>query len=393
MHDSFKRIGGKRFYWYAAVIGSSTISLPLVLLLGSAANANVTCASVADEKRSRCWDAAIIEKLERGQLTETLEQLDFFSKETPSFVSNCHSYAHQVGEKAFEHFSTGIPIEASAAMQVCDFGFYHGFMTSFLAESGDLTEIGRFCASLKEVDEGGKMTYSRDACYHGIGHGSVINHDPEDWENPFAILSESLKMCRAASQNEHDLLKCTGGSYNGMAYGPYLKIIDPEDPFAICRKVSDEDFPLECYANLAAVVFNLTPHKSIREAVALASHHAPPEYVIRTIPTFANMASRQFENERASIDACRSLPQDQKEACVSGYVTGLVQSENSDSKSDRAYTFCSGDLVFDTERAACFHFAFETLKDFWTKKSIQKSCRLVPDISAPACTEALAHWQ
>ena len=372
-------------YFYATRIDTS------LMLHGNVASR--VCAGKNFSERYNCWNTILSQEIAEDRIIDALDQLSFFSKESPDFISVCHTLAHRVGEQAYKDFKAGKTMQSSLAMQVCDFGFYHGFMTEFLTESRNYTEVGNFCAAMQIGEYDGEKSSSREACFHGIGHGSVISHDPEDWKNPLVILRQALVVCHSAAQNQKDFLKCAGGAYNGMAYGPYEKQINPTDPFNICREVTKEDSPVDCYANLASTVFNRTPDKDIREAIDLARPYTPSEYLVRIIPTFANMAARQEDSMQRSVKTCLGLYRDQRAACLGGFVSGLVQSGVPEAKEKRAYSFCASDVLPDEERVSCFTTAFDVLTNFWSEQKIKESCLLIPSNSAKACNTAFTAWR
>lgn len=58
-------------------------------------------------ERYKCWDQVMRSDIAEDKLTLALQQLDAFSKESPDFVSTCHSFAHDVGGRAYSDFKTG----------------------------------------------------------------------------------------------------------------------------------------------------------------------------------------------------------------------------------------------------------------------------------------------
>lgn len=380
----------------AAGIGILYVSVPITPGLLASAKERlfggnpVPC--LAEQGRYACWNSTIDTALERG-VTPALSQLETFSKTFPDFIQVCHSHAHRIGEQAYQEFREGAALSVSSAMQLCDFGFYHGFMTEFLAESRDAKQMGVFCTRMEGEEEEGNRSYSRNACYHGIGHGSIERHDPEEWGDPKAVLQQTLALCRAAAESDQDYEKCAGGAYNGMSYGTYGKqVLDKRDPFKICRTLTEEEVPTECYGNLAAVVFNLTEHLTLQEAIDLARSYGDNPHMSRAIATFAAMSARQPDSQEASMQACNALPESLAYHCLWGYVNGLIQAEVPDAREESAYSLCSSALVPEMLRQTCFEAAFSQLADFWSREKIEGSCTLTPKEGRNACTAALEPW-
>lgn len=374
------------------IAGALYLSIPRAI--GTlVSEAPIACLGLEQRARYACWNGAIDAALERD-VTSALLQLETFSKAFPDFIQVCHSHAHRIGELAYKEFREGTALSISSAMQLCDFGFYHGFMTEFITQSRDPLEMRAFCTRMEGTEEKGNRGYSRDACYHGIGHGSIERHDPEEWGDPKAVLRQTLALCRSAAENDHDYEKCAGGAYNGMSYGTYGKqILDKQDPFKICRGLSEDEVPTECYGNLAAVVFDLTEHRFLQEGIDLGRSYGDYPHFERAISTFAAMSARQPDSQKASMDACHALPDTLAYHCLWGYVSGLVQSEVPDSREQRAYALCASSLVPEGMRGTCFKAAFYQLADFWSTEKILTSCPLAPKAGRAACETARAAWQ
>lgn len=355
----------------------------------AAASDYISCRAMGDlAERYRCWDRTIKNELEGDDVARALGQLKYFSGESPDFVQTCHTLAHKVGERAYQDFAAGRGITITADTQVCDFGFYHGFMTKFLADSREYSRLGLFCTTLRDTDANGDLYALRWACFHGIGHGSVAEYDVSAWSNgSIKPLTYTISICRMAAQSQADYIKCVAGAYNGMSYGTYKEIIDPKDPFKICRQVSDADIPSECYANFALNVINFTDHRTIQEAIALAAPYTPREYLLVAIPTFADKAARKLDTQHDFT--CMQLAADEVTPCMRGFISGLVQLEVFDTKERRAFALCASNLVSDALRTQCYRDSLDTLSNFWSQEQIETSCTLAPEQGRAACWAAL----
>ncbi len=349
----------------------------------------LTECSGSTSELNRCWGINTRTLVSENRVQDALLYLEHESVTRPDFIQTCHSLAHEIGEHSYKEFSKNKQIGLSPIMQICDYGFYHGFMTAFLYESHDYKQIGAFCSQTSGDAEDGIENFSRAACFHGIGHGSVVSHEAEDWKDPHAVVLQALQTCHESSSTEDDLNKCIGGAYNGMAYGPYHDVMDLDDPFAICREVKENDFPEECYANLASVVFNIPKEKTVAHALELARRYTEPQYLYRVIATFAGMAARQDASFSDTLPTCLAQPEDVRTHCIYGYVSGLVQSDIPESKQERAYAFCGSRELPEVYRKPCFTQAFDVLSGFWSEEKIRTSCTLAPPSGTMACTAAL----
>ncbi len=384
-----------RYVRYRGAIGAilflAVLAVAIVTSYHVAAGvtAKPVCTNGTDKERYRCWDSNTSRLLEEGRIADALELLQVFLKQSPDFVQTCHSFAHDVGSTAADILENGSKVEFSANMQVCDYGFYHGLVTALLSRSNNAAEIGMFCANMQAEENDGMKSYSRNACFHGIGHGSITRHEPEEWDDALAVVRQSISICRRAALNDNDFVKCAAGAYNGMAYGSYAERLDPKDPLKICRQLDSTEVPDECYANMASVVFNLTQHKNLQEAIVLAHSVADPKYFSRMVSVFANMYARQVDTGKDAARTCLALDPEMKRHCLSGYVIGLVQAAVPDAKANGAYAFCSVEFLPEQERAGCFRATQEELKSFWSEERVEAACTIVPARFIATCQGVL----
>ena len=84
-------------------------------------------------------------------------------------VSDCHLFAHFIGENTLEKYDFDIGEALSSCAAGCSSGCYHGVLERYIRDEPDLPNL---LPQLKAVcDAHGVDDQSRHQCVHGIGHG------------------------------------------------------------------------------------------------------------------------------------------------------------------------------------------------------------------------------
>lgn len=110
------------------------------------------------------FEKLTIEKSTQTALTEALKF------KTQGIVSDCHLFAHNIGEKSLENHNFDLGKAFSSCSHVCSKGCWHGVIERYINEQQILPEIKNIC------DGVGLDYYQRIECIHGIGHG-LLSHN------------------------------------------------------------------------------------------------------------------------------------------------------------------------------------------------------------------------
>ncbi|MCE9549079.1 hypothetical protein K8Q98_01635 [Candidatus Nomurabacteria bacterium] len=91
---------------------------------------NIKCPNTAE--KYNCWRDELENILNRKGLSASFDVLAVLYETEPDFVSECHGYTHELGEKAYFLFSRYKNIEMTPKASYCGYGFYHGFIETML---------------------------------------------------------------------------------------------------------------------------------------------------------------------------------------------------------------------------------------------------------------------
>lgn len=115
-------------------------------------------------------------------------------------VSDCHLFAHSIGETALEKYDYDIGKSFSSCTSGCINGCFHGVMERYLRNEADLSNLS---PKIKNVcDVLGTDPLSKFRCIHGVGHG-LFAHD-------YLPLQDAVNVCDAFESDQWTDF-CIGG--------------------------------------------------------------------------------------------------------------------------------------------------------------------------------------
>lgn len=288
----------------------------------------------------QCWGDTVDMSLARGDIQSALRDITRYSSSEPLFGEICHGLMHDVGAVAYGDFREGRVFSYSPHMEMCSFGFFHGFMEALFGDTNSLADARRFCT---EVDSEGNVHIPRRQCFHGIGHGVVDGHNPLEWQDVSAVMERSVTLCKEIAEDSSDALACLGGVFNGVANAywrhEYGLFVSPEDPFAVCRSILVNDGRADCYGYMARALLSIPP-ADFESAVRLAQAHTPPEYLLPVIGGIAIIESLSGKAEEDVRSVCETIPLNIRQACAGSYARGIVQASDTSKAEERALAFC-----------------------------------------------------
>lgn len=116
-------------------------------------------------------------------------------------VSDCHLFAHVIGETALEKYDFDTGKAFSSCIPGCSSGCHHGVLERFIRNEADpynaISKIQNMCDG---IDEKNDWQSKRD-CVHGMGHG-LRAHD-------YLPLEEAIDVCEIFGS--HWAYSCKGG--------------------------------------------------------------------------------------------------------------------------------------------------------------------------------------
>lgn len=344
-----------------------------------------SCKEANVPQKLKCYEELVNETLTNQGLKESFEILAELFQKDPQFASNCHSFSHTLGEKAYQLFSARKDFQLSDKSSYCGYGFYHGFMETLLQKTNDMNEARRFC---EYADKQLKATNydAGGACYHGIGHGAVDGSDPRTWGNPQAMIKTGINLCEMVSNDENPpprygkLYRCVSGVFNGLeilsSSNQYKLSIDKNDPFSICKNQSDR-FKEACFTQFVVAVLNITGNNFAQSANIIDTikedDFATPALQTLVIE-FANIGKTNYQQ---TINFCRRLSGRFQIPCINAFAEGLLKYGQPEKEYVQALSFCNSNLLSNHEKSSCFERVLSLLRIWYTVDKAYSICQQV----------------
>lgn len=329
-----------------------------------------------------CWKKVFEDITDKFGIDNALARLNELKNTNIEFAADCHVYAHKIGEKAYARYKGNPRFSISENTNLCNFGFYHGFMQEFASHNENLDTAREFCIRVLEETKtkNGILNpgiYGSN-CDHGMGHGLAYKNAITHWGDENTIAQTSVADCKTLSKV--DLRECINGVYGGIAamyfelHG-YKLSMDKNDPFRLCKERPQEELVL-CYDSFvpplhftfdmdfdkaAAFILDI-PDKS---AALVAMRH------LGTMPS--HMLVPLTDNYSSMIDQCRKYPEDFHLACLKGFSGSLLQIGAYEEAQNRVLSFCMSDLS-EQERRICYEGAVESLQYSNTRETVLMFC-------------------
>lgn len=309
--------------------------------------------------KQQCWEDLIEETLEREGLDSAFNLVDQLYSSEPIFASDCHGFAHLLGQKAYELFSKNQRFNVSDKASYCGFGFYHAFMESLLRTSGDLNQARKLCDDVGRQTDQNEL--ARLSCFHGIGHGLL-----EDVPNPVlrgdtqSIIKEPLALCVDLSESEVEIYRCASGVFNVLAIyyaNPKTGLIaNKEDPYLICNSQSRRPFKEACYDQMNSLVLSLG-QGDLANAAGFTKNIKEDDLASAAIHGLAgaygqNQVSKINYDEVVKV--CQNLQPRLTLSCLEGFLLGMLEGGKPGEEYIEGRKLCTSDLLNDQQKASCF---------------------------------------
>jgi hypothetical protein len=308
--------------------------------------------------KQQCWENDIQTALDTKGVDGALDLLASLFTSEPGFREACHDTTHIIGKRAYEEFETGEDLHLSDKTTYCGYGFFHGFIETLLARSGDITQARRFCF-FAESELQGTNSSVWDVCFHGIGHGAFysVAGGSQDGD-AYAMAETAIALCRKVASDMNQLHQCTNGVFNALAdaviAGEYGLAIDRAHPYAICARVAP-DARTGCYEQMNPFV-GLYAAGDIAKGIPLVLE-VPEEYQETAMGNAIGSLVHEDmdENDYAyARKTCATLPENLYAKCISGFVLKLMQFGEFGKEYERGIGFCDTPELAGPVRQSCF---------------------------------------
>ncbi len=337
------------------------------------------CQKINDSSgKQQCWEDLMNQTLQRKGLDSAFILMDSLFKTEPEFATSCHGFAHLLGEKAYDLFSSHKDFTLSPKASYCGYGFYHGFMDKLLHKTNDINQARIFCKyagdSLKD-----KTSDAEGACYHGIGHGAVEDvTDPKLFGNAQAIIQPSLQLCEKVSDNQDKLFRCATGVFNALeivtSQGRYNLSLNKNNPLWFCKTQPDR-YKRACYTQMVVAVMHVTQDdfkKSAQIINTIPEDNLATESLSGLVVELVRLGKTDY---KTTINFCRNLPTRFQLPCITGFGEGFLKYGPPQTEYIKAVDFCSSILLTDQEKSLCFERIFSILRNWYTVEKSTQICK------------------
>lgn len=328
----------------------------------------------------QCWENLMDQTLKNQGLDQAFVLMDSLFKTEPEFAASCHGFAHLLGDKAYDLFSSHKDFTLSPKASYCGYGFYHGFMDKLLHKSNDLSQAQAFCkyAGDKLKD---KTSDAEGACYHGIGHGAVEDvTDPKKFGKEQAIIQPSLDLCEKVSDSEDKLFRCVTGVFNALeivtSAGRYNLSLNKDDPLWFCR-IQPDKYKRACYTQMVVAVMHVTQdgfEKSAQILDTIPEDGWATESLSGLVVELVRLEKVGYQQ---TIAFCRNVSSRFHIPCITGFGEGFLKYGPPQQEYIKAVDFCASTLLTEEEKKACFNRVLSILRIWYTVGKSQEICQAV----------------
>lgn len=354
----------------------------------------VVCRDGTVLEKHTCWETNLKKIVDGYGAPAALDQLrNLFDDEETGPSSYCHTLAHVVGSQAYKQFTLKGTFTYSSKMSNCSYGFYHGFIESMLAQKGDYSEVKKFCTNIVVGEDPGRL---RAECFHGLGHGIVDRHVPDDWKYPKQILSRSFKVCTAMPdiENMDTVRNCVDGVYSGIRavyfFGEYKVTLAPEHILDLCKD-GPKDYLDICY-NYMSTMFFKAANSDFPKGLRLATAYTDAGYQGVAVGAVAASwaTANMLADPQKTWSVCRLLPTTLTLSCAAGYARSLVQNSQPGSEYVPSLRFCSQEGVKEAEAESCFKATQGELQRKYARADLATFCTEYASSQESLCVRILS---
>ncbi len=338
----------------------------------------INCGNVSDVA---CWHSLLIQTLEKKGLNKAFNVLAELYNTEPGFVSECHSFTHDLGSEAYNIYKSTGQLDLTPKTSYCGYGFYHGFMETLLSRTGNIKEAEDFCAYAdKQLENFNKKTGI--ACFHGIGHGAVDGDDLESWGNPQKIINPALNICKLLPQSQ-EIYECGTGVFNSLAIalnsGSYGLNKSEKNPYSICL-TQEDNFKKSCFEQMntrAMYLANSKLSEAIKFIFAIKNSVYSTSALEQLVASAISHKVGKNENYSLEIKDCQSLSGDLRNSCFDGLIGGILEFGRPGEEYLEALDLCKNAGLHESDKKNCYNRLISTSKILYSVTEAKKICQMI----------------
>lgn len=331
------------------------------------------CKNLARKQKDDCVKKILDSYISKNRIKESLDFLHSYANSDTNYYSDdCHGMAHYIGDKAFLLHNKGIKFDVGQHSNICVYGFYHAFTSSFIL-AGKGSEAKDFCLGLEKND-----VSAAQGCYHGIGHGSIYDYN-QDYgiKDPLQIIQKSVILCKTILGNLPGVNECITGVYDGIGdvvLDDYYKGLTPSVIYGYCL-TQEEKYKPSCYENISHLVFRKT-RLGFSYLVNYVMNDRLIKYKTDAIGGLSTIYIVDLKggNINDGISACMNTPGDIRNTCLRNMVMKLGADAPDEGKYDAVRNFCGNSLITGPDRVTCFNNGIVGLLTYYSRDKILGLC-------------------
>lgn len=344
-----------------------------------------------------CWQDRVFTIFKKQGLDGAFDEVRRLYQQEPLFARSCHEITHKLGHVAYRNYELTGQSPLTPKTAFCTYGFYHGFMDSFVLGRDDPRRSREFCLLTHRA----VGTLAPDAmlqCFHGVGHGALKLFAQNFIGNEEKMVAPALEFCRRTTESDLEHSRCASGVFNTIASlynnNEYGLTLNEKDPLRLCRSQ-----PTDLYRNACYISMNIMLMHTAQGDFAKAAH------LIETIneaplakPAMLNLAAlagaadmhAPESSHQNIIQICRSLQKHLSLSCVQGYAFGFLEHGEPEREYVKPLNFCGSPILDDAESAGCFEYISGYLAQWYPYEKAKKICdSAVPQEYKTICGDAL----
>lgn len=339
------------------------------------------CDNIPDLDKKACFDSLIDYELKNKSLDSTLVLMQNLYQKYSQFATDCHGYAHELGQKFYNLYVKTGRLELSDKADFCGYGFYHGFMDEAILQSHDLSLVTKLCDKVTE-----KLSpILSDACYHGVGHGALEAAISSPIK-PQADINTALATCSKITHNSTQQERCASGIF--MQYSNYATAgqipLDAKNPLSVCETQKESE-KMACYTQLNGVLAFVSKG-NVLDASKFIDGIGNDDYAKYTMEdlmgVLAGGQSSELSNE---VNSCRLVSDRLHLSCIRGIALGIMLKSAPGNEFDNAKSFCSLKDLNINEQQACFELVTTQVKNLYPKEKQIVLCSEIPTNFSKFC--------
>jgi hypothetical protein len=299
------------------------------------------------------------------------------------YPKSCHNFAHDLGKNAYTAYLQNTLGEIGQEASSCAYGFWHGFTTAMQTDLG-FAASKDFCASFNGATKELRVV-NRMNCYHGIGIGLIPDPPPPVlWGDLRSVTEPALDFCDAIQGDPLYKERCLTGIFHAMAdymvNGLYGFKLD-QDTLAYC-KVQKQDHQYACFITLVTMIPILTNY-DLPQTLTIIQKHSPSQELF--FEMFMNAAIMlvdiEWNEEELGdfVQSCDATNKDLRQICIKAVINKLYTDGNPGFEYKKAFEFCRGTWVENTEQRECLTHTINFAKSAYAPEKFAEVCGLLTE--------------